>query len=343
MREFPHFAVWALSLLAAAVLVGCVKDSPGRPSPVPAKKWVETAPAAPADMSIEELLKAYRDSLPELKKPEPRPEKSELADELARRAPSGAAELAVSLHDEGHDVRDLLEALAIALHHEIEYEDPDTGRRGFKKNPLFIEVTRRLGWQAYREPENFRMFQQWNFREFKPYQKRLFELTREYRGSTSFSQAHIDELRVLERPIIEKGNRILADHEKDRFAINAREAYVRFCERNNAGPVNRAKNKRMFSPRAMGRETEQVEEIWDYCYAKPFVLYVERPLDVNEAEFASRIDSNTELLQALHTWFMVEFVEKFELKRVKPIGPGGLGKDGVTGYSTGTERAEADG
>jgi hypothetical protein len=219
------------------------------------------------------------------------------------------------------------------------------GRHVSEITPLFADISRRAGWKPYQMPA-----------EMDEWLRLELDGTAEYRNLyhsrevSRYSEAGVmppevvNELRRLEGVVAANARELERRQANDGFAINAREAFLRFRNANSGGRVDRSRGQRVFSPVAMGRETETFDDIWASTYARPFVVYVERPqgTELSDAELQGELATLEALLGQLWAWFDDHFVGPMGLERVLPMGPGGRGRDGSM-YDTAGQRAEAEG
>lgn len=190
----------------------------------------------------------------------------------------------------------------------------------FQKNELFVEVAKRLGWKPYSRPSQFDDYRVLGIEHVADYDEAYATIPQGSRDVELLPPELIEKLAELEAKVKAAGASLEEQHTKDGFAKNARAAFLRFLESNKAGKVNRKKNQRAFSPEAMGRPDEKVEQVWTYTYWKPFIVFVERPVGGGELDdqFKESLASKSALLQHLYEYFRTNLVDKFNLQRVKP-------------------------
>lgn len=276
-------------------------------------------------MSLVELVERYTDARDQT----PTDEKSRrvqelLAGELKARAlssanPSEILDIGLMLHDDGFGVTEVLKKAAKEMSDADRYDEvsvtlPDGGiKKSRFPRPSYLRLCAILGHQEYIEPLDFDDYQRWEIAQWTPWAKKLVELKAEFGGSSFFSVERMQEIRVLEDACRRAGEELKAQHARDNFAINAREAFVRFKGANRAGMRNA-----VFSPRDLGREKESAGEVWDYTYWRPFVVYVETtPARDAEAVKAAHT-AKAGLLRQLEQWFRTNLVLPFGLQRVLP-------------------------
>lgn len=190
----------------------------------------------------------------------------------------------------------------------------------FQKNQLYIEVVTRLGWKPYTRPVEFDDYRVLAIEYINDYEDAYNSIPQASRDIEMLAPDMIDKLVELEKKVKAAGADLEEQHKKDGFAKNARAAFLRFLESNKAGKVNRKKNQRAFSPEAMSRVNEKVDQIWTYTYWKPFIVFVELPVGGGELDeaFKESLASKSALLQHLNEYFRTNLVDKFNLQRVKP-------------------------
>ncbi|MBX3474993.1 MAG: hypothetical protein KF754_11470 [Planctomycetes bacterium] len=190
----------------------------------------------------------------------------------------------------------------------------------FVKNELFVQVATRLGWKEYRRPAAFDDYRVLGIEHIADYDDAYAGIPQGSRDVELVAPELIEKLLELENKVKAAGKDLEDQHSKDGFAKNARAAFLRFLESNKAGKVNRKKNQRAFSPEAMQRPDEKVDQIWTYTYWKPFIVFVERPVGGGELDpkFKESLAARSALLQHLHEYFRTNLVDKFNLQRVKP-------------------------
>lgn len=156
-----------------------------------------------------------------------------------------------------------------------------------------------------------------------------------------FTEAQIKEIKVLEDALSKAGQDLRAQDKKDGFAIQARKAFIRFRS------ANQDNNKYAdFAPSVLGREGEKFDEVWDYTYWKPFIVYVEKAPGRTAAELRKDFATKANLLSRLAEWFKKNLKEKFDLKRVLPLDGDTVIRDGPLAgkkFATAGELAEAEG
>ena len=193
------------------------------------------------------------------------------------------------------------------------------------ENPLFVEVVRRLGWQAYSRPPKFEEYASYALPgtvEFNQYLMDPRNDASKYVDVGLLPPDTLAEIKRLESVIqasIEEFEKEIKDNGE--FARQARMAFVRFRTSNDTkAKSERAKGKRSFTPTAMDREGEPFDSIWTYTYWEPFMVFVEKPKGSQgfSDEFKESLASKASLLRYLFEFFRPNFIEKFGLKRVKP-------------------------
>jgi len=192
--------------------------------------------------------------------------------------------------------------------------------KSFQKNQLFIDVATRLGWKAYVRPVEFDDYRVLAIEHINDYEDAYNGIPQACRDVEMLPPELIEKLSELEGKVKAAGASLEEQHKKDGFAKNARAAFLRFLDANKGGKVNRKKNQRPFSPEAMSRTDEKVDQVWTYTYWKPFIVYVELPVGGGEMDeaFKETLASKAALLQHLNDYFRTNLVDKFNLQRVKP-------------------------
>ncbi|MCC6465880.1 MAG: hypothetical protein IT463_11120 [Planctomycetes bacterium] len=262
------------------------------------------------------------------------------ADELAKRAEGEPgkrlATLALMLDDDGYPAgKAMLKKASVAM--EDSATRPVQKRRpngetytAEEPDEIFVKVVQRLGWKPYKRPETMDAWGTFDLPEVKAYENAYMDIEEIYRKVNMMPPEKITALVSLEEAAVTAGKALDDAHAKDGFAKNARLAFGRFCEANAGGKVNRKKRQRSWSLEAMGRKGEQkrdgtaktIRDIWTYTYWKPFMVYVELPVDQEQgelsAQFKETLESKSALLQQEHEWFKENFIDAFSLKRQKP-------------------------
>lgn len=285
------------------------------------------------------------------------------ARELANRATVERAEtqadIGLLLHKDGFesDAMPLLEKASKEMEHTK--EGRDGARMVSRPRKKFLQVVDILGWKPYKRPEVFAEYELWGVKGLKAYNAKMFEVPERCLDVERVTPDLLEEIQKLEDVVRKNGEALRAQDKKDGYAITARRAFLRFLEANQNGQWDRAKNKRPFCPRAMGytddmetmidpdtgdKRDVEVDDIWTYTYYKPFILYVEKDVEDKEIpeELKDDLMQKAELMRQLMEWFDENMIQKFGLKRVLPLGPGGTGLDGKY-YKTKAELAEAEG
>ncbi len=237
-------------------------------------------------------------------------------------------EVALMLHDDGFSVLDLVKKAHSLLQETDRYRTvvvknaDGTEKKNRVPNEKYMRVCEVLGYQEYVEPLDFDDYQRWEVAEWAPWTKKLRELKNAVGGDNFFSPAQLEEIRALENACRKAGEQLKADHAKDNFAINAREAYVRFKGANRPGMRNA-----MFAPADLNREGEDVGDVWGYTYWRPFIVYVEKAPGRDIEDLKRSFATKANLLMQLETWFRTNLIVPNNLQRVVPSpqpsdGPG---------------------
>ncbi len=286
--------------------------------------------------------------------------KNQFAQLLARRmGESGAGktdvrEIALMLHADGYQdiARPLLDKARTMMsekdrYRTVEYDATDEGGNPIKRKR---EVARdeykalcdMLGYVEYKWPEDdFSDYYRWEIPQWTTWEKKRQEISAAVGGDMFFTKAQYDEIKVLEDALIKAGKDLRDQDKADGFAIAAREAFIRFKQK-NADTNKRA----MFSPKMLQREGEKFEEVWGYTYWKPFIVYVEIAPGRDVEELRKSFADKANLLKQEEKWFRKHIVEAFGLKRVLPFeGPLKSHLPGLVGkkFDTPGELAEAEG
>ncbi|MBE7490779.1 MAG: hypothetical protein HS108_03295 [Planctomycetes bacterium] len=249
------------------------------------------------------------------------------ARQLAKKAdgetPERVARVGLMLDNDGYkpEAAELLRKASVSLEAGRTVTRQREGRtvNEFVKNELYVEVVTRLGWKPYTRPAVFDDYDLLGIKEINEYKDVYAKIPEKSRDIGLIPPGMLDEIKAAEDKVRAAGKEIEDQHAKDGYAKDARKAFLRFLDRNKAGKVNRKKNQRPFSPEAMGRTGEKVEQIWTYTYWKPFIVFVERPANGEvDQQFLESLQSKSSLLKHLYDYFRVNLVDKFNLQRVKP-------------------------
>jgi hypothetical protein len=198
----------------------------------------------------------------------------------------------------------------------------ERGRQRTVVDETYKQVIQRLGWDTFEEAPERSEWETLDVKGAAMFRNAHNDAISRYGDVGLFPPEVLKDLKELQEAPLEDYRNLLAQHEKDGFAINARREFLRFKQQNGTlGPFDRTKGQRMFSPPAMDREGEHFDAIWTYTYWKPFIVYVEKPpgRGALDPAFLSSLESKAALLQQLHDWFQEEFVKRYELRRVKPM------------------------
>lgn len=205
---------------------------------------------------------------------------------------------------------------------EVRQVGPDgVARLTLVPNKTFAQVVDALGWKRYEYPRIMDTCIEYDVagaREFSVYYN--YDVEEVWRDIGWFPPEVYEKLKELEATAVTAWEELKRLDEVDSFALKARKAWIRFQQaHDNKGKVDRVKGKRSFSPLAMQRETEDFDDIWTYDYAAPFMAFVEKPLGAPLPEgFDEFVQERMRLLQALFAWFSDNFIQPFDLRRVKP-------------------------
>lgn len=286
--------------------------------------------------------------------------RNQFAQLLARRMGESGAnkndvrDVGLMLHDDGYSdlARPLLEKARTMMtpkdryrseQYEVVGEDGQPSKR--TRNVPRDEYKRMceiLGYVQYSYPEDeFADYYAWELPEYRPWEMRRQQLMEQNGGDEFFTKAEIDEIRALEDKLAKAGRALREQDKKDGMAIQARKAFVRFRQKNDDGAKFAD-----FSPSVLGREGEKFDDVWDYTYWKPFIVYVEKAPGRTAAELRKDFATKANLLRRLESWFRKNMIEKFGLKRVLPIdGPKAVIDGPLKGkrFETTGELAEAEG
>ncbi|MCA8916451.1 MAG: hypothetical protein KDB90_13655 [Planctomycetes bacterium] len=260
-------------------------------------------------------------------------QQSDWAKALARKADSSGnadelADIALMLDTDGYPgSRVLLDTAWKALKtakkatREVKETDPD-GRQHMtlKPNPKFKDIVERLGWMPYKKPIEMDEAQLYECEGAKEYNNAYLDIDQVFRDVELYPPEMISSLKDLEGKALDSLKALKDLDAKDGFAIRARQAWLRFKQKQGGGKVDRQKGKRSFSAKAMGRESESIDQIWTYTYWKPFMVYVERGIgqDDLDADFIESLESKAALLKHEYDWFSEHLINKYNLQRVKP-------------------------
>jgi hypothetical protein len=339
---------WICMFTAALALAACAARA-DRPPPEPERPALEELRAAldgAAELDADEMLRHYETVSRHADDPDYRALQTAWAERLARRAETagdveGFAELAIRFDDDDVEgaQRYADEAAHLLVSEDLAVRTRRVdGRMLAEVSELFRDVSRRAGWLPYEYPS---ALEEWIRLEVEGAEEfRAYYMGREvsrYHAAGVYPPRIVQELQRLEALIQERGEEVARQQAEDGFAIQAREAFLRFRNANRGGRVDLERGQRVFSPVALNRESESFDDIWTYAWARPFVVYIESSQD-DEQDTAAL----TAMLGQLWQWFHEHFVLAMGLERVLPIGPGGMGRDG-TMYDTAGQRAEAEG
>jgi hypothetical protein len=286
--------------------------------------------------------------------------KNQFANLLAKRmGESGAGkadvrEVALLLYNDGYQdiARPLLDKARTMMTSKDRYRSEEYTSVGENGEPTkrtrevprdeYKSLCELLGFVEYKWPEDeFSDYYRWEIPQWTTWEKKRQEISMAVGGDMFFTKTQYDEIKVLEDALIKAGKELRDQDKADGFAIAAREAFIRFKQK-NADTNKRA----MFSPKMLQRDGEKFEEVWGYTYWKPFIVYVEiapgRDVDDLKKSFATKAN----LLMQEEKWFRKHIVEAFGLKRVLPFeGPLKSHLPGLVGkkFETPGELAEAEG
>lgn len=248
------------------------------------------------------------------------------------------------------------------------------GREKSKIDPTFEKIALRLGWGKYKEPDVFvETYNLYHLEALEAYREVANEvqfgdesgnsnMVQELYGLGLLSPKSIEKMKAAEAVVVEEAEALEAQDKKDGYAIAARQAFFRFLRDNRSSKkYDVKKGKKSFCPAALGRGRvykegtkeivdpgEKIEDIWTYTYAKPFIVYVEKPADGGELseEFIEQLRQKALILKDIEVWFRSNIIDEFGLKRVKPLGPAYAVRDkndNLTGeYETPAEKAEKE-
>ncbi|MCC6149286.1 MAG: hypothetical protein IT461_03460 [Planctomycetes bacterium] len=285
--------------------------------------------------------------------------KNQFAQLLGRRLSESGAnkkdvrDVGIMLHGDGYTdiARPLLEQARKMMGSEDRYRtvtEEVTGADGQpttrKKSVIrddYKQICDILGYALYTWPEEeFNDYYIWELAEYNPWEQKRQQLMSENGDDLFFTQAQIKEIKVLEDALTKAGQELRAQDKKDGFAIQARRAFNRFRKNNQGG------NYADFSPAVLGREGEKFDDVWDYTYWKPFIVYVEKAPGRTATELRKDFATKANLLSRLAEWFKKNLKEKFDLKRVLPLDGDTVIRDGPLAgkkFATAGELAEAEG
>jgi len=252
-------------------------------------------------------------------------------------------DVALMLHNDGYQVTALLEKARTLMDRYRVVRKVENGvEREFKvPSEAYMQICEILGYRKYEQPPEFDDYQAWALKEWGDWAKRLRDIQNDVGGDDYFNPQQLEEIKGYEAKCREAGEALKARHAKDGFAINAREAFLRFKQANLKGM-----KKAMFSPDALGRGTEEFEEVWGYTYWNPFLVLVEKApgRDVADLERSFAVKAN--MLRQLVNWFQENLVKPFNLQRTVPTeGPTVSRKSELKGrkFDTPGQLAEAEG
>lgn len=314
---------------------GTAKGGPNAPAEDPDKSLLvhhQKSLNNVMSLQLEQVRAFYDEAKARNAKPEWKKQQDDWAKELSIKADSAdavqMAQIALLLDNDGYaHAKNLLRTAASAMQRSgkaVRKENRD-GRTVNVADKTFEDVARRIGWESYNRPAEIDDYLRLEIDGAREYSQFYLSLDQVYADTKLFPPEVVSELRKLEKVAVENGKAFMAVHDKDKFAKNAREEWLRFKLRNDSkAKWNRAKRQRSFSPAAMRREGESFDQIWTYTYWKPFIVYVEKPPGAEglSEEFKESLDSKSALLEHLYAWFTENFITRFGLKRVKPIGDG---------------------
>lgn len=281
-------------------------------------------------LQIEQVRAFYDEAKARNAKPEWKKQQDDWAKELMTKADSAEAvamaQIALLLDNDGYaQAKNLLNTAANAMQRagKATRKEKRGDRTVIVADKSFEEIARRIGWGDYTRPGEIDDYLRLEIEGAREYSQYYLSLDQVYTDTRLFPPDILAELRKREKVALENGKAFMALHDKDKFAINAREQWLRFKLANDSkARWNRVKRQRSFSPAAMRRESENFDQIWTYTYWKPFIVYVEKPpgREGLSEEFKEALDSKSALLAGLYEWFEINFIKPFHLKRVKPIG-----------------------
>ncbi|MCB9933125.1 MAG: hypothetical protein H6841_06875 [Planctomycetes bacterium] len=255
------------------------------------------------------------------------------ANALYRKADGSAgadelADIALMLDDDKHpNGRTLLEKACTAIKNsgKATREQTETRPDGTTKktqvvNKKFKDIIERLGWKPYTRPPELAEAELLECEGFPDYNNAYLDIDQVYRDVGLYPPDLIAELSRLQEVPLE-ALRVLKEQDKDGFAIKSRKAWIRFkLAQDSKAKVDRVKGKRSFSPKAMGRDSEDFADVWTYTYGPSFMVYVEKPIGQDKLDpvFIETLESKKALLAHLYDWFRVNLIDKYNLQRQKP-------------------------
>jgi hypothetical protein len=240
------------------------------------------------------------------------------------------ADAAILLHDDGYT--DLAEPLLEkawralldankAVRRVTEKREDGTERFVRIASAKFKEVVKRLGWLGYTYPADMDDCVRYDVDGALAYTRLYADIEPVFHDVGLYPPESVDALNAAHAVAAAAFKALVDQHKKDGFALSARAAWLRFKNsQDSMARFDRSKGRRSFSPRAMGRETESFDSIWTYSYARPFMLFVEKPVgkDAISPEHTRALEARAALLAGVYAYFHAEFIAPYELKRVKP-------------------------
>ncbi|MCZ7606730.1 MAG: hypothetical protein M5U25_11820 [Planctomycetota bacterium] len=243
------------------------------------------------------------------------------ADELADAAllldDEGYADLAKPLLQRGWKA---LKDAHKATREITETRQDGTTRKSIVVNKKFKDIVGRLGWEPYTRPTEMDECDRLEVEGAAEYRNAYLAVDQTWHDVGLYPPELVEQLTALEKPALEALKLLREQDARDGFAIRARQAWLRFKQSQGGGKVNRAKGRRSFSVKAMGRDGENFTDVWTYRYCRPFVVYIEKPVGGEvEAAHLKQLDQNLKSLAELNTWFDAQFIRPMELTRQKPL------------------------
>lgn len=286
-------------------------------------------------LDVNQVLFYYKEARARADKPDFKGMQDQFATYLVKKAPTDAgpeqiADIALMLDDDKNPSAPLLlEKAKSALEgakkatRKIQKKQPDGSlRNSLEPEPKYKDILIRLGWEHYKYPQEMNLAGEYEIEGAQEYSSYFnFDVPDVYREVEMFPPEVVSKLKEMESAVLERWNALLARDKADGFALMARKAWLRFkLSQDSRAKVNREKGQRSFSPTAMGRDTEDFENIWTYTYHRPFMVYVEKEVgqDKLDERFLESLESKSSLLRHLYDWFEENLINKFNLQRVKP-------------------------
>ncbi|MCA8936070.1 MAG: hypothetical protein KDB68_07675 [Planctomycetes bacterium] len=327
-----------LVLIALVISLYLFHEPAGEPSPAETQEGEPTllgtlqlAAQQPTD-DVQQGFEDYRLCVEQI----PAEGFEELRPLLARRLAAAAqdhgtadeiADAGILLHDDGF--QDIAHPLLVLAETKLEAvfptltrvaDGPDASqRRGPPQiHKKYVEVVKRLGWQEWHEPAELNDWQLYEVEGWQAYRDYVWDsVPQKCRDVGLYPPATIRELDKLLEVIRGNWTKLKNEDHAAGFALKARAAWLRFKQsQDSRGKVMRNRGKRSFSPKAMGREAQAFTDIWTYQYSRPFIVYIEKPFDaeLNQAHLNDALG----MLADLYDWFIDQFVDEMDLKRVRP-------------------------